>query len=134
MKRLFLCLAFAVLLAACGRPLSREQFVRSDGSGEYSFALELADSLALYDISFYTAIDRPLFRQDTLTSFPMQIIWRSPSSRYFSETVYYPADSVRVRYRSGLVPSEAGEWTLSVSLAPEPQGLRGLGVIVRERH
>ncbi len=124
---LFLCAL--LLAAACSQPRSREQFIRSDGTGEYSFPLELADTLQAYDISFFTAIDGPLFRPDTLVSFPMQVVWRSPSGRYFSETVYYPADSLRVRYRSGVVPSEAGEWTLSVTVSPEPEGFRGLGVI-----
>lgn len=124
------CFFLLLLLAvSCGRPSSREYFQRSDGSGEYTFPLELADTLQPYDISFYTVIDRPLFSPDTLVCFPMQLVWRSPSGRYFSETVYYPADSVKVLYRRGLVPSEEGEWTLSVTLGTEPSGLRGLGVI-----
>ena len=131
MRRLLL-VAVVLAAAACARPGSYEQFVRSDGSGEYSFSLDFADTLQACDISFYTAIDRPLLK-DTLVSFPLKVVWRAPSGRYFSETVYYPADSVRVRYRSGLVPSEAGEWTLSVSIEKEPRGLRGLGVIRSER-
>ena len=131
MRRLLL-VALVLAAAACARPGSYEQFVRSDGSGEYSFSLDFADTLQACDISFYTAIDRPLLK-DTLVSFPLKVVWRAPSGRYFSETVYYPADSVRVRYRSGLVPSEAGEWTLSVSIEKEPRGLRGLGVICSER-
>ena len=131
MRRLLL-VAVVLAAAACARPGSYEQFVRSDGSGEYSFSLDFADTLQACDISFYTAIDHPLLK-DTLVSFPLKVVWRAPSGRYFSETVYYPADSVRVRYRSGLVPSEAGEWTLSVSIEKEPRGLRGLGVICSER-
>lgn len=131
MRRLLL-VAVVLAAAACARPGSYEQFVRSDGSGEYSFSLDFADTLQACDISFYTAIDRPLLK-DTLVSFPLKVVWRAPSGRYFSETVYFPADSVRVRYRSGLVPSEAGEWTLSVSIEKEPRGLRGLGVIRSER-
>ncbi|MBP5381930.1 MAG: hypothetical protein J6Y45_01105 [Bacteroidales bacterium] len=127
MRRL-LPLVLLLMLSACARPNSYEQFVRSDGTGEYSFTLDFADTLQGCDISFYTAIDRPLLR-DTLVSFPLKVVWRAPSGRYFSETVYYPADSIRVLYRSGLVPSEAGDWTLSVSINPEPAGLRGLGII-----
>ena len=130
MLRLASAVCAALLLAACGEPPSREMFIRSDGTGEYSFPMELSDSTAAYDISFYTVIDRPVMAPDTLRSFPMQLIWRSPSGRYFSETVHYPADSVRVCYRRGLVPSETGSWTLSVSDAPEPDGLRGMGLIV----
>ena len=120
------------LLSSCAQPSSFEQFIRSDKSGEYSFTLNLADTLSAYDLSFFTAIDRPMLR-DTLTSFPLKVVWRSPSGRYLSETVYYPADSLRVRYRSGIIPSEEGEWTLTVSLDPEPRGLRGLGIICSRR-
>ncbi len=130
MMRRLLCLIIAAgLLFSCAQPSSYEQFVRSDKSGEYSFTLDMSDTLAAYDLAFYTLIDRPLFQRDTLVSFPLNVVWCSPSGRYFSETVYYPADSLRVRYRSGVVPSEGGEWTLQVSVTPEPAGFRGLGVI-----
>ena len=123
----------AAILVSCGPPPSYEVFHRSDGTGEYAFPIELADTLQAYDISFYTNIDKPLLQRDTLVSFPMQVIWRSPSGRYFSETVYYPAASRKVLYRTGLVPSEEGEWTVSVSINPEPQGFRGLGIVVASR-
>lgn len=130
MLRWLVISAFAFLmLAACSEPRARETFLRSDGSGEYSFHVELNDTTASYTLSFYTAIDR-VDSADTLVSFPMHIIWRAPSGRFFSETVYYPADSLRVCYRRGLIPGESGSWTLSVSVAPEPQGMRGLGLIV----
>lgn len=119
----------AALFAACAPPPSSEVFLRSDGTGEYSFPADLSDTLSTYDISFYTVIDRPaLSGRDTLVSFPMHVVWRSPSGRFFSETVYYPADKSRVLYRKGLVPGEAGEWTVTVSMDPEPQGMRGLGL------
>lgn len=122
-------LAAALLIAACGEPPAREQFIRSDGTGEYSFEVVMTDTLAGYNLSFYTAIDHPLMQPDTVASFPLQVVWRSPSGRYFSETVYYPADSLRARYRSGVVPSEPGTWELGVTIAPEPPGLRGLGLV-----
>ena len=118
-----------VLLAACSRPSSREYFLRSDGTGEYSFDIEMPDSLAAYDISFYAALDRPVFKRDTLTSFPLQVVWRSPSGRFFSETVYYPASQARALYRSSVVPSETGGWNISVTINPEPEGFRGLGLV-----
>ena len=130
-RRLLSAAVFLLLLASCSRPQSREYFQRSDGSGEYSFDIEMSDSLTAYDISFYTAIDRPLFSRDTLTSFPLQIVWRSPSGRYFSETVYYPVGLARVPYRTGLVPSEPGIWNIAVTLPSEPRLLRGLGIVCR---
>lgn len=129
LKHAGLLIAAALLLAACGEPPAREQFIRSDGSGEYSFNIEMTDTVSGYNISFYTAIDHPLMQRDTVASFPLQVVWRSPSGRYFSETVYYPADSLRARYRSGVVPNETGTWELGVTIAPEPPGLRGLGVV-----
>ena len=123
----------ALLLAACSEPASCERFLRSDGTGEYSVPVVMNDSTATYDVSFYTAIDKTVMRPDPLASFPMQLVWRSPSGRYFSESVYYPADSLRVCYRRGLVPSEPGEWTLAVTIAPEPSGLRGMGLIVETK-
>lgn len=127
-RRLLLLVVSLLLVASCARPQGREYFLRANPAGEYSFDLELADSLVSYDISFYTAIDRPLFRRDTLVSFPLRVVWRSPSGRYFSETVYYPAAEHRVLYRSGVVPSEPGLWNISVTLPSQPQRLRGLGL------
>lgn len=120
----------AMLVSACAEPASREFFLLSDGTGEYRFQVAMNDSTASYDISFYTVIDRPVAAPDTLRSFPLQIIWSSPSGRYASEEVFYPADSLQVRYRTGIVPSETGEWQLNVSVSPEPAGMRGLGIIV----
>lgn len=119
-----------LLLSACGEPLSREQFIRSDGTGEYSFTIELPDTASTYDLSFYTSIVLPVMEPDTLGSFPMQVLWQAPSGRYFSETVYYPADSVRVSYRRGFQPSEAGSWTIQLDISPEPAGLRGMGLVI----
>ena len=131
MPRSLLAVACAVvLIAACGEPASRERFIRSDGSGEYAFQVEMTDTSASYDLSFYTAIDRPLMQPDTLGSFPMRLLWRSPSGRFYSETVYYPADSSIVHYRTGLIPSENGSWELQISISPEPAGLRGMGLVV----
>ena len=112
---------------ACSQPSSREYFVRSDGSGEYSFELEMSDTLALYDISFYTRLDER--QADTLAGFPMAIVWRSPSGRFFSESVWYPADKVLVPYRSGFRPPETGLWGLSVTLPDPHRRMRGLGVV-----
>lgn len=120
----------AIMLSACSEPLSRERFIRSDGTGEYAFTVDFSDSTAVYDLSFYTRIDKQLMQPDTLGSFPMKLLWRSPSGLFFSETVYYPADSVKVFYRRGLEPAESGTWELQVSIPDEPTGLRGMGLVV----
>ena len=131
MRRASFLVLLALLFASCVQPRAWEDFQRLTPSGEYSFSFELADTLGGYDVSFYTALDRPSHAADTLVSFPLNIIWRSPSGKFFSETVYYPADSRKVLYRSGLVPSESGTWSLSVSIPSQPEGLRGLGLEVR---
>lgn len=134
MKQWLTVVACAVLLlAACAEPLSRERFIISDGSGEYSFPVEMNDSSAVYDLSFYTVIDRSPLQPDTLSFIPMALLWRSPSGRYFSENVYYPADSLQVCYRRGLEPVETGTWVLEVSVDNEPEGMRGLGLIVAKK-
>ena len=131
MRGALTALACAIFVwASCSEPVSREHFIRSDGSGEYEFSVELNDSTVAYDLSFYTFVDTPMMAPDTLWSFPMKLLWRSPSGLYFSETVYYPAESAKVLYRKGLVPAENGTWTLQVSISPEPEGLRGMGLIV----
>lgn len=122
-----------LLLAACAEPPSMERFILSDGSGEYSFPVEMNDSTAVYDLSFYTVIDRHPLHPDTLSFIPMALLWRSPSGMYFSENVYYPADSLRVCYRRGLEPLEAGTWELVVTVGNEPDGMRGLGLIVAKK-
>lgn len=123
------CLPAVLLAVCCSQPSSREYFIRSDGSGEYAFEMEMADSLASYDISFFTRIDRSPAAGAAGETFPIDIVWRSPSGRYYSESVIYLADSVRVRYRSGLRPPEYGLWGLTVTMPREPEGIRGLGVI-----
>ncbi|MBQ9463595.1 MAG: hypothetical protein IJU68_08085 [Bacteroidales bacterium] len=121
-----------VLAVSCKEPSSRETFLRSNGTGEYAYDVEFPDSAARYNLSFFTAIDRPVMAPDTLVSFPLHIVWRSPSGLFFSETVYYPVKERRVLYRSDTVPGETGVWSLSVSLDPEPDGMRGLGLIVEK--
>ena len=134
MKKLTIIALTTLLLAACAEPSSREQFIRSDGSGEYSFPVEMNDSSAVYDLSFYTVIDKPLLRSDTLGFIPMKLLWRSPSGMYMSEKVFYPADSLLVCYRRNLEPVDTGTWILEVSVENEPEGMRGLGLIVAKKY
>ncbi|MBO4263600.1 MAG: hypothetical protein J5871_02845 [Bacteroidales bacterium] len=118
-------------LSACHRPASYELFIK--GAAErYDFSLDLSDSSCTYDIAFFTRVDTPVFRRDSLPdSFPMTVRWSGPSGQAFEETVYYPVRESRVPYRSGVVPVEYGNWTLSVRLPQPPGRLRGLGLICR---
>lgn len=132
--------AALVLLAAC-RPTSYEQFIRADQAleGEYVFALDLADSAAAYDLSFYTRIDPALMAaEEPSHSLGLEVSWKPAASDsvFLRESVYIPyggkAGSVQL-YRSGVHPSPAGEWSLSVKPNEAPKGLRGIGIICK-RH
>ena len=134
MRRLLLAVLCVLAVASCGEPPSREYYIHSDGTGEYSFDVAFGDSLGVYDLSLYASIAAPVFVKDTLQSFPLQLVWRSPSGRYFSETVYYPASEAVVPYRSGVTPSEPGLWNISVTVFLEDRRrLRGLGLRVVRR-
>ena len=52
MRRLLCLIIAAGLLFSCAQPSSYEHFRRSDKSGEYSFTLDMSDTLASYDLSF----------------------------------------------------------------------------------
>lgn len=133
--------ALLLLLAAC-RPASYEQFLRADQatSGEYVFALDLSDSAAVYDLSFYTRIDPALMAvEQPDRSLGLEVSWfapAAPDSAALAETVFLPyggkAGSLQL-YRSGVRPSPAGEWRVAVRPQAAPEGLRGIGIICK-RH
>ncbi len=181
MLRIILPVTLLLLAAGC-RPASYEQFIRADQAqdGEYVFALDLSDSTATYDLSFYTRVDPALMAAATPSAeLALQVCWYSPAGEAtasdpvrgsaahpsqpggwappsnvaeggtplggstspaclavpeMSEIVYLPfgaeAGSVKL-YRSGVNPSPAGEWHLSVTPIAPPEGLRGIGIICK---
>ena len=140
----------AVLLLAACRPASYEQFIRADQAtdGEFVFALDLSDSSAVYDLSFYTRIDPALMAvEQPDRSLGLEVSWFAPASAApepvegpdsvaLRETVFLPyggkAGSLQL-YRSGVRPSPAGEWRVTVRPQAAPEGLRGIGIICK-RH
>lgn len=122
-------LAVLIVSAGCSRPSSYEKFItisRSVG-GIYSFELDLSDSLALWDLSFYTRSTA----SDTL-SLPLLVLWESPSGGEFQETVYMapPRDGYsKELYRSAFGVQEPGLWKLHVRPLAIPRGFCGLGII-----
>ena len=83
---------FLILIVSCTRPSSYEQFVRVEDAadGVYEFAVEMADSAATYDLSFYTApLDEPLQLEVAFSD--------------LHETVWFPAGQHRALYRSGII-------------------------------
>jgi len=153
MLRIILPVTLLLLAAGC-RPASYEQFIRADQAqdGEYVFALDLSDSTATYDLSFYTRVDPALMAAATPSAeLALQVCWLSPQPSVgeavpdstalsclavpeMSEIVYLPfgaeAGSVKL-YRSGVNPAPAGEWHLSVTPIAPPEGLRGIGIICK---
>ena len=149
--KLVLCLMLAVLSAAgvsCSRPTSVEQFVGVDKrevNGLYRYTLDLSDSLATYDISFYSRIDANRLKFTHAKDFSLMVTWIAPSGQRFRETVYFGVfdessgsnffSSQYVKpYRTGLVPVEYGVWEMNVLVnsGAEVPGLRGLGVVCKK--
>ena len=148
--RLVLPALVAAILAAgaCSRPVSSEQFVSADkreANGLYRFKLDLSDSLATYDVSFYSRIDAGRLKLENNRDLPMMVTWSAPSGRRYRETVYFVlsdespgSDTFSGQfvkpYRTGLVPTEYGEWELNVLVnsGADYPGFRGLGVICKK--
>lgn len=124
-----LLLGLCLVPAACVRPDSVEIFVPAAkaADGVYIFDFEMADSLATYDISFFTRNDG-----NVLDSLPLKVMWLSPSGESLSETVYMDPLKVTEKYRSGVRPDECGSWRLCVRPVVEGKGFRGLGIICKE--
>ena len=127
----------SLLLTGCKEPMSVERFVK--GEGPYTFFVEMEDSTASYDFDFYTRVDAPLDSLRRMEALPLTVTWTSPSFHVFKEEVYLPMDGqttffsrqVRAPYRSGVRPEEWGQWVLAVRVADPPEGLRGMGLVVR---
>ena len=130
-KNLLPLLLFLLALS-CRQPASTELFVKAPGP--YVFAVDMADSTAAYDFDLYTRIDATEFPAELR----LDVVWKGPASD-FKETVYLPvtrghsffSQESYAPYRTGVVPSNPGQWTLHVSLPNPPEGLRGMGLVVR---
>ena len=114
-----------VLVVGCSRPASFEQFIRvADAPGGlYRFELELPDSTATYDISFYTA--------DLKESLQLEVRWNDDSGPLLNENVWIPADRHVALYRSGLRQAP-GKLCLRVRTINPPKHFRGLGIIMHQ--
>lgn len=137
-----------VATLSCVRPDSVEQYVgieQREPNGIYRYSLDLSDSLATYDITFYSRIDAGRQRMAEIGDFPLMVTWTSPSGQRYRETVFFNVrdkahgssfytSQYRKPYRTGLVPVESGVWdlTVHVNAGNEVPGFRGLGVICRK--
>jgi hypothetical protein len=138
-RRGFLRLAFAALclsavLPGCSRPEDMEVFVprQEARDGVYVFALPLQDTTAAYDFWFYSRSDsRPV------ENLRLNVQWLAPSGDAFAETVFMRSvgpKGTKERYRSGMIPAQAGDWQLSVRpVGAEAEELLGFGFVCKKR-
>lgn len=137
-RALAILLAAVSVLASCSRPLTYEKFVQAKdvSDGDYDFELEFSDSTGVYDLYFFTRVDRSRnLNPENRTPMKLDIWWESPSHKVYDEYVYMePGDfrGVRQIYRSGIVPSEYGTWKLCVRPSSVPASFRGLGIVLEQ--
>ena len=132
MKNLF-PLTLLLLALACSQPRSTESFIR--GTGPYEFTVDMTDSTAAYGFDLFTRIDATEFP----TQMRLDITWKDPRSSSFTETVHLPVErgssffsqESYTPYRADMVPAVPGLWTLTVAVPNPPEGLCGLGLVVR---
>ena len=119
-------LLFAMAFLACTRPAVSEQFVRSDeaAGGLYYFTPDFADTLAFYDLSFYTAAQTvPLC---------LEVSWMEDEAPAFhTETVWMKPGEVQQLYRSKLQPGHSARWRLKVKVLNQPERFPGICIITK---
>lgn len=114
-----------------------EQFIR--GKGPYVFMVDMTDTTTSYAFDFYTRLDASREELDSFRELRLDCTWQAPSEARYQETVFMPLDgedrfftrTVLHPYRAGMIPREAGRWTLTVK-APAAVPHRGLGLVVRK--
>lgn len=144
--RFLLGMAAAVLVFSCGRPSSEEYFARSDGSGLYSFVLDMGDSLGCYDLDLLAVLSCGDGTFASFRGFPLNVVWTSPSGDRFTEEVWITGQTLEegrhyskrfyTPYREGLVPKDLGEWKLDFAVSPyfvREYSISGLGVKLSRR-
>lgn len=140
-NKLGIIVLFLLSVLSCRQPAAMEYFVAGE-TGPFEFTVDLSDSTAVYDFELYTRLDGRHRDIESDVETPLTLTWQAPSDSLYLETVYLPlkggeetfySRQVRAPYRSGVVPSEAGIWTIRATLPLSVPGLRGLGLIVRRR-
>ncbi len=131
MKGFTLTILLLPFFVCCSNPDSVDFFVpRGNAPGDvYEFSFEMNDTLSSYDFCFYTLVDC-----EWTESIRLDAVWSDPSGRRLAETVYLvPGDNGRrtENYRSAVVPSVPGLWSLRVRAADVCDGFRGLGLICK---
>ena len=103
--------------------------------GVYSFEVNMSDSLAGYDLAFFTRVDRiSIGRPVKRPAIRLDLEWISPDTLRSFETVYMPSGDTRgivQSYRRGVRPAKPGVWTLNAKVVQPEDGFRGLGLTVK---
>lgn len=132
-RSLFILLAF-LLAVSCREPQSQEYFIK--GIGPYVFTVDMSDTTVVYDFDLFTRLDiaRPYEPDAIPAGMPLDIQWVSPSGARFRESVYLPLSAkVYEPYRAGVSPLEPGIWTVTLSVPAAPEGLQGMGLVVKKQ-
>ena len=133
MRKLLLILP-ALLFLSCSRPSSTETFLRGDGP--YVFTVDMSDSLATYDVDLFTRIDAMEFP----AQLRLDITWKDPLDSLFTETVYLPvsrgssffSQESYAPYRADVAPAVPGLWSVTVAVHNPPEGLNGMGLVLKK--
>ncbi len=134
MKNSIFLLFSLLILAACARPKSEEQFVLRENArdGVYIFDVEMADSSSSYDFWFYSRVNtRPI------SNLKLRVQWISPDGNSFAEEVYMKEvaqNGTKELYRKDMVPIHLGMWKLSVRPIAVDNDFCGLGLIKVENY
>lgn len=138
--RSFIAVLSAGVLMLCCKPSSMEFFASEpDGSGRWSFTLDMSDSTSVSDIYLLLSLGCDDQSFAALKGVPLDMEWVSPDSLLFSEKVWMGTEMLRGRsdfekhlyapYRTGIVPRTKGIWTLHVK--PDTGGaadILGVGI------
>lgn len=134
MKRLLLIFLYAALaLWSCSKPDREVMFIKEKDAagGVYEFGFAMNDTLASYDISFYTRV-----AGSWKESIRLDVEWIAPDGKKFDESVFFgPSDDYSgfvEAYRTGVVPVVPGDWTIKVKTGNVPKGFWGLGLMCEE--
>lgn len=145
MRATVLTIIAAVALVSCSAPTVSDEFrsiSQRDSLGRFAFDLDMSDSLAKFDIKFYTRVDCGEKSFSLMQDIPITVELFSPSGEVYSENIYWPKSSFAtermgtydscVDYRLACVPVEYGAWKMCLTFAPV-RGLCGVGVILSSK-
>ena len=137
-------------LCSCSKPNTEEIYAKSsdrDDYGRYEFVLDMSDSSALgYGVDLLIPMECSDNIFEGFENMSLNMMWESPGQTFFEENVWLSGNDLSasyrysklfmVRYRSGILPYDYGQWKLYISVPEEfvnRYKIPGIGVrLVRE--